>query len=403
VDKAGKAGASPSTTESTSSAAAAPTQAAPRTTAGASCQGPKSTINLGSVGALSGIVGAFTVGGVQAVKSAVSAINATGGLDCHPLKYHVADDGSDPARNAAATQKMVEEDHVIAFLWSGNPIASGGSIGYLEKHRVPMIGGTGGETFTSPIFYPVAASGRNLIVANYGMFSTTLTPEQKQHVAVLTCVEATICSSFGTSDALAIARDAGLGVVYSGVASLAQPDYTANCQSAKNAGAQAFFIVGDGGMLTRTVRSCALVTFNPQFGSSPVAIAPSLVQDSRLQGLILGGTTLPWMVPSNAQAAAYVATLTKYTPGASPSGAGSVGWASWLVFQYALRKGVPDNPTSADVVSGLNQIKNNTFGGFTAPLTFAPNQDQPSPACWWTIAIKDKQFVSPDGGKRHCK
>jgi branched-chain amino acid transport system substrate-binding protein len=352
---------------------------------------------------MSGVVGAITVGGVKAVQAAVADINARGGLDCHPIKYHVADDSSDPARNAAATQQMVEQDHVIAFLWSGNPISSGGSTAYLKAHKVPTIGGTGGETYGSPYFYPLAATGRNLIVANYGMLSTSLTPDQKAHVAIQTCVEASICSSFGTDDAISIATSLGLQVVYKAVASLVQPDYTASCQSAKRAGAQAFFVVGDGGMLTRTIRSCTRVGFSPQYGSSPVALAPNIPEDPTVDGLILGATTFPWMIASNPVAKAYVAALTKYSPGVLPSGSGAVGWAAWLAFEYALRAGVPDNPASADVVSGLNQIKNQTFGGFTAPLTFGPDRDQPSPSCWWTITVHERQFISTDGGKRNCK
>src|SRR5207249_97425 len=79
-----------------------------------SCSGPKSTITIGTVGTQSGVVGTYFASGVQGVQTWVSAINAAGGLNCHPVKFLVADDGGDPSRNQALVQQFVERDRVLA-------------------------------------------------------------------------------------------------------------------------------------------------------------------------------------------------------------------------------------------------------------------------------------------------
>jgi branched-chain amino acid transport system substrate-binding protein len=372
---------------------AAPSGAASATQTPAACTGPKSEIAIGSVGSASGVIGAAIGGGVPAVRAGVAAVNAAGGINCHPVKYYVADDGGDPAKGAALAREMVEKNKVLAIVYSPSPFIAASTMKYYSQNKVAVIGSEGSEEPFNhdPNFFPVAATGDQLIAASYGMMSTALNPEQKSHVAVQTCIEVAFCSTFGSSRALSIAKTLGLTIVYNGGASLTQPDFTANCLSAKQAGAQAFFVVGDAGMLTRTARSCAAVNFTPQFGTSPAALAPTVVQDPNAENILASSTTYPWTDASNRTAAAYVAALTRYAPGTAASGSGAVGWASWQVFLHAA-KTVGDNAKSADILAGLGTIKNNTFGGFTAPLTFTPGEPHPSPACWWTMVIKDKQF-----------
>jgi hypothetical protein len=60
---------------------------------------------------------------VRAVAAWAAAVNATGGLNCHPVKYIIEDDGGDPSRNQALTQQLVEQDHVIALVHVDAPLA----------------------------------------------------------------------------------------------------------------------------------------------------------------------------------------------------------------------------------------------------------------------------------------
>jgi branched-chain amino acid transport system substrate-binding protein len=354
------------------------------------------------VGSESGVIGAAVRPGTDAVKAWVADMNSRGGLNCHPIKYYVADDGADTSRNAALTQQMIEERHVIAMLFLSAPLSSQAGKPILERAHVPTIGGEGGDEFfnTSPDFFPIAAMGNKLIAANYGMLAGQLTDDQKSAVGVLTCLEARICSAFGGPEAKAIAEGFGMKVLYSAQSTLVQPDYTSNCQSAKNAGVQAMFVASDGSMLSRIIRSCAKIGFHPQFATSPVALAASVVDLPEMEGLLLGGSTQAWTAPS-ANAQRYVTNLAKYVPGAVPTGAGGLGWAAALVLEWAS-KNLPDNPTPQDVEDGLATVKNNDFGGYTVPLTYAKGRPASYPTCWWALQIHNKTVLSPNGNKRDC-
>jgi branched-chain amino acid transport system substrate-binding protein len=372
------------------------------TAASAICSTPKSEITIGTVGGQSGLIGSAVRAGTDAIKAWVAAINVRGGLACHSVKYYVADDGGDPSKNAALTQQMVEDRHVIAMVFSNNPLSAQGGKPILERAHVPTIGSEGGDDYfnTDPNFFPVAATGTKLIEANYGMLAENLTSNQKAHLGVLTCIEAAICANFGGPNGSKVANKFGLKVVYSSGSTMVQPDYTSNCESAKNAGAQVMFIVADGGMTSRTIRSCNKIGFHPQFATSPVAMAASVVDLPELEGILLGATAEPW-VANDANAKRYLATLQKYVPGAEPQGSGSVGWAVAMMLEK-VGANLPDNPTPQDIYEGLWKVKNFDFDGYTAPLTFAKGEPASYPTCWWTMSIHNKQWTTPDNGKRSC-
>jgi branched-chain amino acid transport system substrate-binding protein len=233
------------------------------------------------------------------------------------------------------------------------------------------------------------------------MLADQLTPDQKAHLGVLTCIEITFCSNFGGDLGNRIAKEFGLTVVYSSSATLVQPDYTSNCQRAKEAGVTAFFVVADGGMTSRTIRSCKKVGFDPQFASSPAAMSPSVSELPELENVLLGATVKPWTADDpNAQR--YLATLAKYVPGGVPGGSGSIGWASALVLERAGQH-LGDSPTPQDIYEGLWTFKNVDFNGFTAPLTYAKDKPASYPTCWWTMVIHDRKWMTPDNGKRSCR
>jgi ABC-type branched-subunit amino acid transport system substrate-binding protein len=397
-----------SSTTSNSAPAAKPNSATAPSVVGAgtgqaACAGPKSEIAIGTVGGQSGFIGASLRGGVDAIKAWVADINAKGGLYCHPIRYYVADDDSDPSKNAALTQQMVQDRHVVAMLYSNNPLSAMGGKPILERAHVPTIGSEGGDEYfnTSPDFFPLAATGTKLFEAEYGMLHEVLTPEQQQHLGVLVCLEASVCSSFGGANGAKAAEGYGMRVVYTGSSTMVQPDYTSNCQSAKNAGVQALFTVGEGGFTSRIIRSCAKIGFKPQFATAPIGLAPGIVNLPELDGIMLGGMAVPWL-SDHPLAKRYLSTLQRYLPGVLPGGAGSIGWAAAMMFEK-VGAGFPDNPTAQDVYNGLYKIKNFDFDGYTAPLTYAKNKPAVYPACWWSMTIRNKQWLSVNGNTRACK
>jgi branched-chain amino acid transport system substrate-binding protein len=79
-------------------------------------------------------------------------------------------------------------------------------------------------------------------------------------------------------------------------------------------------------------------------------------------------------------------------------------WVSGLLFQEAAKKsnaGKSGPITSAEIVSGLHQISNDTLGGMAPPLTFKAGQPNPV-HCWFWVSIENHKFTAPSGATPVC-
>src|SRR5205823_5428209 len=77
--------------------------------------GRKSPVVIASMCNCGGPVGSTAAPIVQGGQIWVKVINARGGLNGHPVRHIVYDDGGDPARNKALVREAVEREHAIAF------------------------------------------------------------------------------------------------------------------------------------------------------------------------------------------------------------------------------------------------------------------------------------------------
>src|SRR4051812_4597246 len=273
-------------------------------------------IVIGSVGTQSGIVGASISDGTRALQAWAGGVNAQGGIKGHPVQVIVGDDGGDPSRHQQLIQQFVEEKHVAAFVYNSAPLSGQSSVQYLTQKRVPVIGSElGGQWFyTSPMFFPQTSSGLALTYVNIAGIAGYVVPKGKTKVATLTCQEAQFCT-----DANRIwpqmAPSLGFQVVSQGRASLAQPDFTSECLSAKNANAQVLLMAMDTNSVGRVASSCARVDFHPVFSFATTVTVDRMKSDGNLEGTVLALPLAPWFQTSNPTVAQYKDTLTRYAPG----------------------------------------------------------------------------------------
>jgi branched-chain amino acid transport system substrate-binding protein len=390
--KAPATGGVPAKTGASTAAAPAPAQ----------CTGPRSTVVIGSVGEQSGLAGASLADGPRVVAAWVASVNATGGLDCHPLKYIIADDGGDPSQNQALAQQLVEQNHVIAFVHNDGALAESGSEQYLVSHKIPVVGSEGGAQFfyEHPNFFPQIASGHNLVANSVGV-GLALPAAMQQHMAIISCIEAKECSQFGQLSP-AFAKALGLNFVYNGQASITASDYSSQCLSAQKAGGLSFSLLMDANSVFRVIRSCDAVGYHPQYIIAGPSVVPALTTVPSLNGAIIASTAMPWMIIGNESVDRYNAVMKRYAPGVPADPSGFTGWVSAQLFATAM-KTLSDNPTSAEILTAMYRIKHNDLGGITQPLTFTEGQNAPqNPVCWWTIKIISGKWTSPDNGKRTC-
>jgi branched-chain amino acid transport system substrate-binding protein len=340
---------------------------------------------------------------VDAVRVWQSVVNAAGGLHCHQVKYVVADDGGDPSRNQAFTQQLVEQDHVIAFVYSEDPLGGQASMNYLTQKRIPTIGDEGGDPwfYQSPMYFAQVPSGDALGESSFGGMAVAAHLQGKTKLASLTCIEAGICISLQAM-APRWAAKYGLDLVYSGRASLAQPDFTSACQAAQSAGANVFFLYFDTNSDERIARSCNSVNYHPMYASGADGVIPNIVASyPLLNGMAIGDNSVPWTDTALPSIAEMWTAYHRFAPSLQVGAASVAGWAAAKLFELAA-KNIPDPPTTQSLLDGLWSVNNNDLGGLTSPLTFKREQNNPQPLCFWAMQLQGGQWNSPNASQRTC-
>jgi branched-chain amino acid transport system substrate-binding protein len=379
-----------------------PATAGPATAGAAACTKSLTPITIASVGQQSGLIGALTVSGTKGVQAWVAMANARGGVNCHPVKYLVADDGGDPSRHQALVQEMVEQRGVQAFVYQDAVLTGQASVDYLTRKGIPVVGteNSGEFVYNSPMYFPQASSGNFLLEQPMFAAADSLKAKGLTRTGLLTCLEAAQCG-VARANFDSWTRQAGLTPVYNAQASLATGDFTSNCQGAQAAGVQALVTDLDASSNSRLARSCDSIGYKPVLVSNGQAATQNSLADPRLNGFLLGVQVRPPFGAANPAVDAFKAAMAKYAPGIPVDTNVMVGWVAAKLFEAATTH-LSEPPTSASVLAGLWSIKNDDLGGLTYPITFTKGQNAPRVFCYWLMAIQDGKFVSPNGGQRAC-
>jgi branched-chain amino acid transport system substrate-binding protein len=359
-----------------------------------------SVVNLGNVGDYSGVLGAIDAGAQESLQVWAAYTNAHGGLNGHPVHLFSADDGGDPSTSQSLVQQEVTQDHVIAFVGNIVPVTVQASLPYLEQQHIPVIGGdiTSDYWFQSPVLFPqgteVLATADGDIRAAVGRGDTKL--------GFLYCVEDPICTAgYNYEIKQGHAQADGADPVYSAGVSLTQPDFTAQCLAAKQAGANVLLLGGDAGSLQRLATDCHAQNYDPLYEALSIGVDAALQSDPLLNGMIASEATFPWMDAATPAQAAYQQAVKQYAPSLQESGSSSAEWTAGMLAS-AADQFLTATPTSAEFFQGLWTIKNNTIGGLAPPLTFNANGNATVATCYFQITLQNGQFVDPYNGSDRC-
>ena len=365
--------------------------------------GTASPVKIASVGSWSGPAGNILIGNLQGLQVWVRWINDRGGVNGHPVELTVADDGADPARHRALVQEMVERKKVVAFVQNSNTVAGKPSQEYITASGVPVIGGdTGGQFFyESPMYFPQATSGDNLLKAVLFSMARRTVPKGQTKLGTLTCQEVGVCHDADRIWNSDLARTSGLEPVYRGKASLAQPDFTAECLAASSRGVELFLITLAPATIPRFAESCARQNYRPVIGIASSMANSDQAKNPTLDGMLLTVYTFPWIQSTTPATAEFQAAMKHYAPQLGAGAGHSVGWVSAKLFEKAAAR-TPEPPTSAAVLEGLWSIKDDTLGGLTYPLTFTRGQTAPQVVCWFDLSIGQKQWII-DNNQLQCQ
>jgi branched-chain amino acid transport system substrate-binding protein len=360
----------------------------------------KSPITLGNLGTYTGVIGESLKGLQEALQVWAASTNAAGGLNGHPVKVIIGNDGGDPSTALTIAKRMVTQDKILAFfdpflLFDFNEIIS-----YASSVNVPLIGGDGTDPrwYTTPIAFPQTATIHDSVRA----VNKVLIEDQKSKTGIIYCVEiANLCAPIA-DDVKTTTQQLGGQFVFSASASFTAPSFTSICLNAQRAGVQGLWVFLDSASESRLARDCKAQGYTPRFVIASIVTTEAVLSDPNLDGTLIQTAVFPAPAADTPATKAFHAAFERFAPALAPKLSGTSAQA-WAAGQLAIvaSKFLSDNPTSAEFIQGLRSIKNNTLGGLTTALTFT-EKGASHGKCSFVAAIENGHYSAPRGSKLIC-
>lgn len=369
---------------------------------GADCSPKKDSVAVGSLGQQSGVMGAVMAAATDGVRAWAASVGERGGLCGHPVRLILADDGGDPARALSIAQKMVEQDHVVAILGNQMITTEQAITSYMEQKQVPLVGVpcSNSAEAASPMVFPVGcAADIGNAWAHMMPLISSIPKDTHASAGLMYCREAPACKPIGEM-IKKLAPSAGIKLVWESQSSIAQPDYTSEMLSARNAGVKAMIAIMDNNSVVRMMRSAHRQSYDPYLSVQFSVYEDRVARDGGVdveEKVRISSLTPAWN--SSPKMADYRAAMDKYVPSGNKGSWGALNFvAGKLLERIARDQFTTPNPTAAHVLKGLYSLKGETLGGLTPPLTYLEGKPHADVnLCWVQMKIKDGDFVPVDG------
>jgi branched-chain amino acid transport system substrate-binding protein len=383
---------------SSSTKTAAPTTTAGGTKAAAPAGSP---INVGVIASLTGPqAGSSSQAGTVGPAWERYVNEQLAGINGHPVKVFVEDDGNDPAKAQTAEKTLVDSDNVTAIVVGSDNLVSAYDGDALSK-GVPVISGPANlaaDWNGKAGMYPTVTD----IVS--GLTAQVLVAKQfgkATKVANIYCAEVAACQQANPVLQGAAAK-AGVGFTSLAVSSTA-PSYTAQCLQLQQQKADYVELAIASTVAGKLIQDCQAQGYNPTWGSSEQAIGKDFLSIPNLT--VYGPAYAFPSVASAPPVQAFVDAMTKYAKdGNWREGSASFTWSGLEVLRKALAN-VGPNPTKQDAVSGLNSLQAEDLGGLLAnKLSFTAGKPIAigSHPCYFVVGIKDGRTIAPAGLTPSC-
>jgi branched-chain amino acid transport system substrate-binding protein len=231
--------------------------------------------------------------------------------------------------------------------------------------------------------------------------------EGTDKAGIFYCVEASICSTLKNNFPRSAQRAAAVQGPIQAV-SLTQPDFTSECQTMKAAGVNTLFLALDGSAIIRAVRSCASLNYFPTIATGAVGVSAAVSIDAgvRRNGMYLGNGIVPFTTTDTPAIQAFHAAFKQYAPSAPEEQQALLGWTAGKLFEAALAKVAAEaragDVTTALILEGLWQLKNEKLGGLGPGVSFVKEQPAKTLECYYPIKLDGQGFSAPAGSKVQC-
>jgi branched-chain amino acid transport system substrate-binding protein len=390
-----KSSSSSSTTAPSSNATSPSSNGASPTSAPTAATG--STVTIGTIASITGPLAAGVNTDIPVMQAWISDVNASGGINGHPIKLIVKDDGGSATTGVSDFQQL-QQQHVVAIVneaslvdvdWA--PLA--------QKANLPVIGGSSVQVAydISPDFF---SSSTNLFAAVYE--DMVLAKKYGPDIAILPCTEAPTCSA-SVAIYKAFAPSLGMTVGFNEAIAASTPDFTAACQALKASHAQSYVVVDSVAVELRVSNTCVQQGVTAKLIESSGAVGPELLTQPGAQGLLAADVNFPFITDNTPATEKFHSVLQKYAPSdLSDQPATNVTWAAMELFGAALQGVGSGAVTSKSLEQALYSLpKNDTLGGLAPPLNFAPGQIGHND-CSFVLGIAGGKYVAPQGATPTC-
>lgn len=369
------------------------------------CTAALAPVVVGQTAPTSGIIGAATANIRSGLALWARAVNARGGLACHPVQVVQMDDGADPARVTTNLTDMVRNKKAVAIVAASVPTTFAAAKQFAERNKIPFVGGDLIEPgwFASPYLFP---QGGTPFAAYAGAIKEAAAVAKAKRVGLIYCVEAGACGQINENFE-AMVSSAGLEFVTKKLTSITAPDYTAECQAMKNAEVEVVFLAMEGASDSRAARSCRALGYEPAVAVGAISVSAEVSNDQNLRamGLFLGTGNAPFVSSDTPGGREFRAAYDAYAPGSSIDQNSIYAWTSGKLLEAAIA-GVAAQATgpltTQLVLEGLWTIKAETLGGLAPGITFAKEARPKVSDCYYALAIDENGYSAPIGSKLTC-
>lgn len=353
-----------------------------------------SELVFGIVGSFSGAVG--SQGAPIAANAWAKKTNQSGGLNGSKVRVVTVDTASATGAGLTGVKKLIEKDHSVALFDFDEEDSTW--LPYTVTKGIPVIAFTTSGSATSPNAFPITEA--QLALA-YALPSLGKTLGDK--FGIVYCAETPSCGGLGSLISKN-AKTIGLHISVSLKVSSSAPDYTAACQSLKDAGVRGYVVISGAALVKKIADQCYQQGLRAKLVQNGAQAAPSWKSDPAMDGVLISDNAAPFFSDDTPAHRAYRAALSKY---ASKSIGGDLDNSfmevAWLQGQLvsAAATHVTGAITSQSLKQGLYALKAETLGGMIQPVTYTPDKPTVLP-CYFSWSIEGGAYTAVNGDKYMC-
>ena len=319
------------------------------------------TVKVGAFAPITGPVPFYAVIN-HAADAFFQDMNAKGGIKGWKVQYVVRDDGYEPARSVAVTQRLVEDDKVFALVASNGTAQNVAIIPFAKQHNLPVVGPSGGspKLFAEPNIFP--------LLPDYALSASkcaeyALGVLKKDKIALLWEND-----ELGRSAKRGIdlyLKSLGKETVVDASFNVRSTDFSAQVRRAADSDAQVTILFGSNANLASALRAANTMGYTCDW------FAPFFTADPSTYGLakdLLNGVHFSsWLMPvdsDNENVKTYRATIGKYYPNDPMGVFGLNGWTQASLFAAAFERLVSSGGplTREGLIDALNGMTNVSLG-----------------------------------------